>query len=190
MLVARILESCVFFGIGELQIVDLSEHGLSEVDAQRNAQLVEHFFNRAEIGHKRGKHERQQCARDLNLELRIAVRKHHERVSRCRRHGCLRVCRIVRGLSVLIRAACKLVHDLLRKLEEVVDLGVVFRSGHDFGKVDIERAVVDVESAEDFLLAVGVFCKVAVFVNSDELDCKFEFVKVAVCDEIAQRTAA
>ena len=193
--IGGICKLAVLFGVACLQVAYLLVDGLTEIHAQRNVELVKHVFDRAKIGHKRGEHKRKQRTSELNLELSVAIRKSDKSVSRCGRDVallCVNVaCRLgVAGFVVgLVVFLAELVFKFLRKLNEVVDLGVVFSRGDDLGEIHIERAVVEIQAAQHFLFAVGVLGKVAVFVNFKELYCKLDLVEIAVFYEFVKLLA-
>ena len=183
-----VVEFGLFFG---RQVGNLLEFRSAEVNAERNIEHVEHFLDRAEVGHEGRDDECEQSARQLNLELSVAVCEQYHCVSyrtctfRTDFLNVRRNCRIL-TLSVVF---LEFIDDFLCKINEVVDLGVVFCRVDYFREVEIESAVIEVQSAEDFLLAVCVLCKEAVFVHFDKLDCKFHLIKVAICDKRLDGTA-
>ncbi len=190
-----VLEFFVQVGIGRFQIFHALVNGLTEINAQRDVEHVEYVFERAEIGHKRCKHECDQRFCDLDLELRIAVCEQQDRVALARASLRFVACRLRAVFFFIATDRTEFVGDFLCKFHEVFDLGIVFRSGNDAREVEIERTAAQIHTAEHFFVAVAdvvcsvVFCEVALVVHFDELDCEFDFAQIAVIDEVAERAA-
>ena len=169
------------------QVVDQLVDGFAEVDTERNVEHVKHVFERAEVGHERCKHECDQRSCDLDLELSVAVSQKENRVA-FRRALYIVACGLCAVLFFVVFLA-ELICNFLCKVNKVFDLGIVFRSGYDFGEVEIERTAAQIQTAKHLVVAVFrascrvVFCKVTVWVDFDKFDCEFYLAQIAVCDK-------
>ena len=113
-------------GIGRFKIRHFLVIGLTDINAQRDVEHVKHFFEGAEIGHKRFKHESEQRFCDLNLELSVAVCEQQNRVALARASLHFVTCRLRAVFFVVFLV--EFLNYFLCKINKVFDLGVVFGS--------------------------------------------------------------
>ncbi len=121
------------------------------------------------------------------MELSVAVSQKENRVA-FRRALYIVACGLCAVLFFVVFLA-ELICNFLCKVNKVFDLGIVFRSGYDFGEVEIERTAAQIQTAKHLVVAVFrascrvVFCKVTVWVDFDKFDCEFYLAQIAVCDK-------
>ena len=153
--------------------------------AEGDVEFVKDFLDRAEVREDGREEKRDDRARDLDLKRRVAVHYCDDSVTK---HVLLRIRRRLSLLLVAVKEILDRVDESLALFEnegdeihKVVDSRIVFRNADNARCVKIERAVVQIDTAKDFVLAVDLL-EVVTFVDGDEFESEFYLVEIAVKD--------